>query len=176
VLEFGSIIFNSQTISLDKKIETIQRKITRMIFRRCHPNQSVIPPYLFRCKALNLQTLKLRRDIFDLIFFHNLHLHPGLVSHKNMPQPKSHRFSLRKKGTFLQPHVRTSLRPNSFFVFHLLKINLIVIRNFKSTSFSTRKYRPIWFRPELTLTFAICLFLLYALYAVDISCSCALCV
>jgi hypothetical protein len=66
------------------------------------------------------------------------------------------------------------------------KSNLIGSRKFKSTSFSTRKYRPthlvqaridppIWFRPELTLTFTICLFLLYALYTVDISYSCALC-
>jgi hypothetical protein len=80
VLEYGSIIFNSQSLSLDNKIESTQRKITRMIFRRCHPNLSVIPPYSFRCKALNLQTLKLRRDIFDLTFFHNLHIHPGRLA------------------------------------------------------------------------------------------------
>jgi hypothetical protein len=97
-----------------------------MIFKRCHTDLPDIPSYSDRCLSLNLQTLKLRHDIFDLTFFHNLRLHPDLISTKNLPQPKCHRFSLRNKSPFLHPHVRTTLRRNSFFVRTLKTYNTIV--------------------------------------------------
>jgi hypothetical protein len=42
-----------------------------------------------------------------------------------MPQPKNHRFSLRRNSSFLHPHVRTTLRRNSFFVRTPKKYNSI---------------------------------------------------
>jgi hypothetical protein len=104
-----------------------------MIFKRCHTDLPDIPSYSDRCLSLNLQTLKLRRDIFDITFFHNLRLHPDLISTKNLPQPKCHRFSLRKKSPFLHPHVRTTLRRNSFFVRTLKTYNSIPERRILSS-------------------------------------------
>lgn len=131
-LEFGSIIFNNGISSLDCKLETVQRKITRMILRRSDANNP-IPPYPERCTLLKLQSLKLRRDIFDLSFFHTIHQNPDMISKINLPQRINHRFPRRRKGVYQHSHVRTTLRRNSFLV-RVPKIYNLIPTNLRSFS------------------------------------------
>jgi hypothetical protein len=78
VIEFGSPVYNSPTIHLEKSIERIQRRISRMIIKRRFPKKYPSPPsYHMRCGILGLQTLSLRRKILDLTLFQKIHISPG---------------------------------------------------------------------------------------------------
>ena len=56
IIEFGSKIYNSEVVQTDKLIERIQRRITRMIIKRCFPKKyTTIPAYHIRCAILNLK-------------------------------------------------------------------------------------------------------------------------
>jgi len=114
-LEFGTVIFNNQSKKLSKSLESVQRKITRMIFKRClkitYENQ---PSYPERCKTLNLDTLHFRRKITDLTFLHSVHITPTSLAPRNRPSLQNTGRSLRYKGIYARSHVRTSLRQNMF--------------------------------------------------------------
>src|SRR5882724_5367736 len=56
VLEFGSIITYKHSVRTDNNLESVQRKITRMIYRRCKLSlTNDVPNYTERCKTLNLE-------------------------------------------------------------------------------------------------------------------------
>ena len=99
LVEFASFSFNSYSVSAEKNIESVQKRITRMIFRRCFPNIE-IPAYQNRLNKLNLQTLKYRRDFNDLIFFHKIHqkiipIHPHQFDTTNFKSDKRETIQIR---------------------------------------------------------------------------------
>ena len=95
----------------------VQRKVTRMIFKRCKLSNLKFPPsYNERCKKLNIETLYFRRKITDLTFFHFIHQNPYVILSKNRPTLSRPRYRLRHNKLYDHPQVRTNLRRNSFFV------------------------------------------------------------
>jgi hypothetical protein len=117
VLEFGSPLYNSHTVNLDKLIERVQRRITRIIIKRCLPKKYFQPPpYHIRCALLDLQTLKLRRTISDLTLFQKIHTNPQLISNKNRPTLNKNSRTRGNNIRYTHNHVRTNLKRNSFFI------------------------------------------------------------
>lgn len=116
-LEFGTVIFNNQSHKLSNSLESVQRKITRMIFKRCLSKSHEFPPsYPDRCKTLKLDTLYFRRKITDLTFLHSVHCNPSSLAPRNRPSLQNTGRTLRFKGIFARIHVRTTLRQNSFCI------------------------------------------------------------
>jgi hypothetical protein len=117
VLEFGSIITHKYSVRTDNNIESVQRKITRMIYRRCHLCLTPeLPNYIERCKTLNLETLSFRNYIADLTFFHYIILNPETIAKRNRPIPNTYLYSLKNKSRYKLPQVRSALRQKSFFL------------------------------------------------------------
>ena len=118
LLEFGSILFNQQSQNLSNTLESVQRKITRMIFKRCFPKDypDSLPPYADRCKILQIDTIQFRMNVTDLTLLHSLRLEPNLIQPRNRPTTLKLLRSHRYKGIFAHSHVRTSLRQKSFFI------------------------------------------------------------
>jgi len=69
-LEYGTVVWSPHTISMMNKVEKIQRRTTRFIFKKFR-----IPyaPYDMRTKILELDTLARRRDISDGVVLHKLY-------------------------------------------------------------------------------------------------------
>jgi hypothetical protein len=117
VLEFGSPVYNSQTVNLEKLIERVQRRISRIIIKRCFPKKYIHPPaYHIRCALLDLQTLKFRRTISDLTFFQKIHSNPQIICKKNRPTLNRNSRIRGNNIRYIHNHVRTNLKRSSFFI------------------------------------------------------------
>ena len=116
ILEFASFAFNHYSVSLTQKIESVQRRITRMIIRRCFPNKySVPPPYHDRLAILDLHTLQYRRDLNEIVFFHKIHTNRISIAAKNVPK-KAPTITRGHPIKYLLQPFRTKLRRNYFLV------------------------------------------------------------
>ena len=73
ILDYGSIIFNSNSKQNCLLIEKVQKRFTRYVFNRCYKYvYPIMPIYSERLQILKLETLQSHRLKIDLIYFHKL--------------------------------------------------------------------------------------------------------
>jgi hypothetical protein len=72
LIEYGTPVFNSLSIADSRKLESIQRWFTRLIFRKCHISYGRVG-YESRLRYLGLQKLSTRRSLNDLSFLHRVY-------------------------------------------------------------------------------------------------------
>lgn len=115
LLEFSSYLLNSFP-SYVTSLESVQRRITRMIFYRCFtPHYSDIPSYDNRLKRLKITSLKERFVLNDLVLFHKIHSGTIALPIRNKPSLFGHNYGTRRRNTrYIYQHVRTRLRQTSF--------------------------------------------------------------
>ena len=142
ILEFNCMLFNNQSIKLNNLLETIQKRITRMIFRRCFVTDPIseIPNYETRLNKLCLHTLAFRRNILELSYFYSIHNGKLDISKTNWPCLKDST-TRGHRSKYLRPHVRTNIRSKFFTVrtpkvFNALPDNIAnnkIIKNINKT-------------------------------------------
>ena len=69
LLEFNTVIWNPHLLSDIKRVESIQRRFTRLV---CQKNNIKFNCYEDRLKIMKLDTLETRRIRFDLIYMHKI--------------------------------------------------------------------------------------------------------
>lgn len=111
VLEFASPIFNSDIVCNIKRIESVQRRITKSIIRRCFKSYSKLPNYEDRLAILGLEKLRVRMLKTDLIMVHRYKL--GLLP--KFSELKGLQFKRNRPSIFI-PSSKNRIRNNFFFV------------------------------------------------------------
>ena len=131
-IEYCSEMYSTNSKSNRDTLESIQRKFSKFLFRRIHPNL-LIPSYTDRLKIFKLNTLSsrlLKRDLLTLykIKFHMIHSDFAPV------------FSPRSTNRFIVHPINTSLYRSSFFHRtltlwndHVRSFDLTSLRSFKSS-------------------------------------------
>ena len=115
ILEFGSSVFNSNIVKNIEKLESVQKRITRLIFSRCLFRRYPCPPeYSRRLEILDLEPLKTRYLKKDLTLVHKFRLGEYSMLNKTLD------FSLMKKKrnryyNFIAG-ARSKVRNNSFYI------------------------------------------------------------
>jgi hypothetical protein len=70
ILEFPSVVFNSDDPGKTLLLEKVQKKITKHIIERSRSGrEEILPKYEDRIKILKLESLKDRRQYLDLRMF-----------------------------------------------------------------------------------------------------------
>ena len=69
-VEYASPVWNPYQASLVNKVEKVQRRFTRFIFRKFNIPYAL---YEMRCKILDLDSLALRRDVADGVMLYKLY-------------------------------------------------------------------------------------------------------
>lgn len=116
ILEFASPVFNSEIVGNINMIESVQRRVSKAIFRRCFSKTFSCPPsYEERLALLGLEKLQTRFLKLDLILVHQYRL--GLLSKNssNGADLCSLEFKRNRSSIFI-PSANNSVRNNSFFV------------------------------------------------------------
>ena len=138
ILEFSSSVFNTNLVKNIAKIESVQRRITKIIFRRCFNKLYPIPPsYEERLFILGLHKLRIRFIINYLVLLHKFKL--GIIP--SYPTSSVNIQALkfkRNRNSLYIPTTRTSVRNNSFFIRTTkvyLKLNLDIINTNSIISF-----------------------------------------
>jgi hypothetical protein len=116
ILEFPSVVFNSDDPGKNRLLEKVQRKITmHIIIRSSSKGKHItIPKYPERIKILELDTLEARRQNLDLRYFENIKSGRVTINARNYIQPQVQGYMntrFRKKGVIIQK-ARLKLRYN----------------------------------------------------------------
>ncbi len=103
VLEFNTVVYNPHQVSDISKLEKVQNMFTRRLYSRCGINYvSAVE----RCFMLNLESLELRRNKFDLCFVYKMF--KGIVDLKFSDYFKFSPRDMRgHKLSLFQSHVRS---------------------------------------------------------------------
>ena len=94
ILEYASPVFNSLlSVKDSQKLETVQRRFTSFVFRRCNlRNRSL--GYEYRRGVLGVNLLSERRKYADLMFLYKVYTGrqtvPGLLVRKSSSRPLRH--------------------------------------------------------------------------------------
>lgn len=119
ILEFASPVFNSNCIGNIDAMESVQKRVTRAIVRRCFYKTfkppKKFPTYETRLALLDLEKIRaraLRNDLVHVYKYMN-----GLLENnsKNAPNFKTATFK-RNRLEFYVPLSRLQVRRNSFFI------------------------------------------------------------
>lgn len=112
ILEFGSPIWSPFQKKEIKKIESVQKLFTKIVFNRCSIPLSSYPE---RCKALSLQTLQTRRMFNDLCVTYKI-----LNGFTRLPSSKFFQyrvgFGRNSKPSLYPRRSRTELHRHSFTI------------------------------------------------------------
>lgn len=119
LLESNSQLFNVPTQKYKDCLESVQKCITRFIYKRCRITPD-IPPYPERLTFLNLQPLSDRRNKFDLKFVSKIISGKIFVTDRLIPKFVSSR--TRGSQSKIQiPRCKTTVRQN-FFINRAFKL------------------------------------------------------
>lgn len=117
IVDFASVIYNSDIKRDVEAIEILQKRVTRNIFHRCFSNNFLQPPpYNVRLDTLKLVTLQKRRLIMDLTYFYKIHNNEVLINEKNIPKSTFNNKLRGQSRKYEYVHSRLNLRRHSFFI------------------------------------------------------------
>ena len=117
IVDFASIIYNSDIKRDIDAVEILQKRVTRNIFHRCFSNSfSQPPPYSTRLDVLKLESLQKRRLILDLTYFYKIHNGEVLINEQNIPRSSVNNKLRGHTRKYHYVHTRLNIRRHSFFI------------------------------------------------------------
>ena len=139
ILDFASIVYNSDFKRDSDTLELVQKRITRQIVFRCFKSYL---PYHTRLALLDIVSLKDRRRHLDLSFFHKIMLNLVKICDKNLPIRTNNPTTRGHKTRLLFPCSRLNIRRHSFFV-RVTKIYARLPNHIVETDSSSAFHRAI---------------------------------
>ena len=135
ILESSSTVFSPHQEKDIEILEKVQNYFTRRVFRRCEiDKQAKMPSSEIRNAAMNLRTLKKRREANDLLVLYKLITGKMRLSDKTL-----HHFNSKGTGSkyrFFYCTPRTNYRANSYF----MRSSRLYNKLFKNKQFPSSLY------------------------------------
>ena len=119
IIDYGSIFYLYALKSSIQRIEKLQKRFTRLLFKRTH-NSQIKPHYDSRLTIFGLQKLHDRYLTSDLVTLFKI-----IKGHLNTPSIRF-RFSSKTKHRILLPTINYNRTRNSFFIRSLTRWNSIL--------------------------------------------------
>lgn len=112
ILDYASVLWSPQNKLLIKRLESVQRSMTKYILN------DFISPYVERCSSLRILPLSYRREMNDLLFFYKFFIIESNSLFPDEIRPIENHMNLRSSNvlTLHCPTVRTERFISSYFI------------------------------------------------------------